>query len=1331
MEIVHAAGESPRRRLGVVLELAALLAVALGIPGMALAQDAGSPKLVPAKPAAAPTKAPAQGLGAPAKPPVVGRPPTKPRPPRMKILPGRLPLGQRWTGATPEEMALLNVRRARHGKADAVAGLLIAHALDERAHHNLVRNGLASVASGRSSVADDARWLGFMLRPVGMGKSWPGSQSVTYDTSPSPNGLVRNYSVLGPFQDSGGGLKTKEGPESSPNGWTDTSARYSWGAYDVSWHRTLPKSSSARGVPLDLYVHPREESCTYLASIVTLAPTTPGPVRMLVAATGSVRVLWDGADVGTSEDVHRSLVLDRMAFDIEAQPGPHLVSLKVCSSSVADQGRVRVRFTDGGKTPVKVSSSSSLSKGGWTPSTTADAVKRVPTTLEKALDIPPDPSVEQALVASIVRTFGGADDTRSTRAPGLLDRVAKDASISPDVMAITGWVSPYGANRSGWLNQAWERAAKKGDKKTASFAQRRLVAAHLGSGMPEWALALMRKDPLHTQQDSEAKLIRAAAKRAHGGAGLAQSALDDLLALQARLGSKTPLNVIREIASLSRGRPKIALDAYRRIASKAAEARGPGYVYAHRFLGAEAMERTAARVLDQQTSAAALVGIGRGLFDLGRYEWARETLYVATDLSPNHGDAFALLASARRARAAEQRRQGEETEDPRIAQANLRRSLDLEPGDVRAKAELAFRTLEKGDSATQAKGSKAKATAMRDEQYLVPADVIVARARKQPAKVGEHSDRQLHWVRVVTYHSDKRVSQLMHYSREIVIEPRTQHDLDERDVPSEGDTTELLFARVHRVDGTVAEPEEVQVGGSRPYIRWPDLKRGDIVEVAVRSWTAEPVGRRGDAPYYFIDYVGGMETRPILYNEVVVDSPKDSPLAIDVLGGKPDRVENLSEGGREIHRFIWDNPPKIADEPFAPRLAESVPVVVGSTYAGWGGFREWYREAVKGFTEPDDQVKRLAQELTKGKRTRDEKIEALFNFVADDIRYVNYQSGEWWLPNRPQELLARRQGDCDDKAMLLISLLKVVGVEATPVLVQTRHTALPTLLSSTKAAIPVFDHGIAYIPGKGDEPGIWLDATSPESRMGPLPAMDARARAFFIEDGEPKIIATPASDPSHHGVDAKWTIRLDASGAGDLVAKETHRGDSAFYLRMNLRQEDARAQWVERFMASGWFPTLEVKPDVDFREEKGGRAFLGYQARSEGFARREGTELAVPVSPVSTLTSKFAPLVKRTLPVVLPPSVAPGHHTAEIEIIAPKGFVFADLPPSGNEEAGEFGHAELEFRKVSADRVQVTRSMTFDMSTISVAKYAQWRSWLQRVDGMLHRVVRLVPEKGR
>jgi hypothetical protein len=1242
----------------------------------------------------------------------------------------------RWTAATPDEMADQLFARVQAGGDDALAALVVAASLDDRASFGRVRHGLRAVASSGSPLAGEARWLGLSLSPAPAGGTWPGTGAVAYDVPPDPDGMVKSFAILGPFRDTGEGLAHREGPEAPGERWNDTRARYAWGVYDVAWRRTLPASSTARGVPLDLYIHPRSESCTLLATRVTV-PTGAGPLVLHVAATGAVRLVWDGADVATSEDVHPHLVLDRMAARIDAAPGDHLAAVKVCSAAVGDDGRVRLRFTDERDRPLPLATSSDLGKLPAFPAPTAGPPRGITvlhTALEKALAHGDAPSVPQALAISVLRTLGGADDARSPRAPGLLDRVARSPEVTPDELALAGWISPFGANRSGWLNLARTRAEQAGaahDTGASAFAQRRLVAAHLASRYADWTLASAREEPLASATDPEAMLIKALVKKQLGSSGFSRSALDDMLAIDAASPDRTPISVLLELEGMPALAPETSLRVARRLAEIQHDARDAAYVDAFRHEGAAAMEKAAAEVLAEQTSIDGLLRIAQDLQDQGRSRWAREAFYLATELGPNRSGAFSGLASAREAVAADETRAGLPASEPRErASQSLLRARDLEPSDAMLKAEIAYR---KGP-ASEGSGEAAQASAgagheaQPDEAYIMKPEVFLQKGRERPVKKGEIVDRQLHWIRVVTYHPDKRVSQLMHYSREIVIEPRTEQDLFES-VPAEGDETELLFARVHKKDGSVVQPDEQSSGGRKPFIRWPDLKTGDVVEVAVRTWTSGPVGSRGDAPFYFIDYVGSTDTHPILFNEVVVDSPETSPLAVDVLNGKPGRFSRTAKNGRVVTTYTWDDPPGIPDEPLAPKLSEVLPVVVGSTFASWGDFREWYKAAVKGFTEPDDQVRRKAEELTAGKKTRDEKLKAIFEFVADDIRYVNYVSGEWWLPNRPQELLARRQGDCDDKAMLLITLLKAIGIDAHEVLVQTRYTGQPSLLRSERAAIPLFDHGIAYLPGEKGQPGIWLDATSPESRLGPLPSMDARTVAFFIDEGPARVIDTPASSPDEHGVDAKWTITLSPSGAGDLVAEERHSGDAAFELRMNLKQSDTRAQWVEQNLASGWFPTVQVTGDVEFKPDlPKGIAVLRYGAHSEGLGRREGDELAVPLAESSTLTSQLAPLVRRTLPVVLPAGTAPGHQTRSITIVAPPGYTFAELPPSGEVPGGDFGKAKLDFKRAGGkNAVVVTRSVIFDLATIPVDRYAKWRAWLQNVDGLMHRTVRLVP----
>ena len=1313
----------------------------------------------------------------------------------------RLP-DPRWTAETPDEMVDSAIRRAQAGGDDALAGFVIASFLDDRAAFGKARAGLDAIAASASPFADDARWLSARLQPDPKPAVWPGARLFSYDVPASTNGLVTGLAILGPFRDTGGGLDRREGPEAPGESFSDMGARYSWGVYEVAWRRAIPASATARGVPLDLYVHPRSESCTYVASKVSF-PAGTKKALLFGAASGTVRLIWDGKSVTKSEDVHTRMVLDRVGAEIDVTPGPHLVAAKVCSTAINDDGRVRLRFTDENRKPITVTTSSDLrglalppnedpnkkdepakaaapAKGGAAkpgggggkpvkqqgglgpkltdksktafagggkpvdkapiappagkgqkPATTAaktpaappapPAARPIETSLEKALKIKDDASAMQTLAASVLRVLAFADNATSPRAPGLLDRVTRDGTITADALAMAGWIATSGANKSGWLNLAYARGLAEKDRATAAFAQRRLAAGHISGSSPDWGFTSIEDEPMKSAKDPEARLMRSLAKRRMGGAGVAKVSLDEMTALAAELGDKAPISVWQEIADASHTQPEVRRAAMAKLVQMRPDARGPAYVRSFRQLGAAAMETAAAESLVRFTHASDFVTIGRELFEAGRYPWARELYYMATVLGPNRTPGFTGLAESRRAIAALDPKSKSADDERRKANDALLRARDLDPGDPMVKAELALR-------AGNTKEAAASREKMRDEDYLPKPEEFLARARKSPAKKGEIFDRQLHWVRVVTYHPDERVSQLMHYAREIVIEPRTEGDLYEQSIPTEGGDTELLYARLHRKDGTVAQPEE-QSSGGRPFIRWPELHTGDVVEVAVRSWTDGPVGRRGDAPFYFIDYVGSTDTHPILYNEVVIDSAEGQRLAIDVLNGKVDRYDEQKKDGRVIQRYIWENPPIVPEEPLAPELSEVLPVVVGSTYAGWNEFREWYRGAVQGFTEPDAQTRRLAEELTKGKKTRDEKIRALFDFVADDIRYVNYVSGEWWLPNRPQELLARRQGDCDDKAMLLITLLKSIGIQATEVLVQTRYTARPSLLRSEKAAIPVFDHGIAYLPGEKGKPGMWLDATSPESRLGPLPSMDARAVALFVDEGAAKILDTPASSPDDHGIDAQWTIKLSPTGAGSLVAEEKHSGDAAFEARMNLKQPDARQQWVENYLSNGFFPTVQVKPEIDFKSDlPNGLITLKYSAESDGFARREGDELAVPLSETQTLTSQLAPLPKRTLPVSLPPSLAPGHQTRAITITAPAGYAFAELPPGGEENGGEFGKAKITFAKgKSKDTVVVTRSVAFDMSIVPLDKYEKWRSWLQRVDRLMHQTVRLLP----
>ncbi len=237
--------------------------------------------------------------------------------------------------------------------------------------------------------------------------------------------------------------------------------------------------------------------------------------------------------------------------------------------------------------------------------------------------------------------------------------------------------------------------------------------------------------------------------------------------------------------------------------------------------------------------------------------------------------------------------------------------------------------------------------------------------------------------------------------------------------------------------------------------------------------------------------------------------------------------------------------------------------------------------------------------------------------VSDDIRYVNYVSGEWWLPNRPQQLLARREGDCDDKAMLLITLLKSIGITAEEVMCKRARprsrrfcdlNMSPHRCSITASrSCPAFSSQArpAQLP-----PEHFWTRRAPESRLGPLPSMDARAVALKMNAGPAEIVSMPASSPADHGSNVNWTITLKPDGSGDLSGEEEHTGDGAFWLRNILTEEGARQEYVRDNLLGAWFSVHGRRQGDRFqRRFTGGRAIVKYKAHSNVIARHEDSDL--------------------------------------------------------------------------------------------------------------------------
>ncbi len=134
-------------------------------------------------------------------------------------------------------------------------------------------------------------------------------------------------------------------------------------------------------------------------------------------------------------------------------------------------------------------------------------------------------------------------------------------------------------------------------------------------------------------------------------------------------------------------------------------------------------------------------------------------------------------------------------------------------------------------------------------------------------------------------------------------------------------------------------------------------------------------------------------------------------------------------------------------------------------------------------------------------------------FFQNEIPTLLRRFGVWnrgIMPHSAPEIFKAKYGDCKDKAILLITMLKEAGIDAYYTLVSTRHS-LPL-----KKNIPgfQFDHAIVAVPYKNSY--IFLDGTAEDVPLGELPIMDQGADAMIIKDGKPLFVKIPLSQSENN-----------------------------------------------------------------------------------------------------------------------------------------------------------------------------------------------------------------------
>lgn len=175
-----------------------------------------------------------------------------------------------------------------------------------------------------------------------------------------------------------------------------------------------------------------------------------------------------------------------------------------------------------------------------------------------------------------------------------------------------------------------------------------------------------------------------------------------------------------------------------------------------------------------------------------------------------------------------------------------------------------------------------------------------------------------------------------------------------------------------------------------------------------------------------------------------------------------------------------------------------------------------------------------------------DQISSLSLFVQDQIRYLGFENGvHAFQPHDPLQVFNQRYGDCKDKSVLLVGLLRSLGYEAYPIWVNTyRGKRLDDEVPSPM----VFNHCVMMAIHNGDT--AFVDPTQ-TNMGGKLPNMSfpQYGKGLVLKAGETKLLKFPALSSGSYEVTDTYGIAADNETASQFRVESYYRGNEADGMR--------------------------------------------------------------------------------------------------------------------------------------------------------------------------------------
>lgn len=388
------------------------------------------------------------------------------------------------------------------------------------------------------------------------------------------------------------------------------------------------------------------------------------------------------------------------------------------------------------------------------------------------------------------------------------------------------------------------------------------------------------------------------------------------------------------------------------------------------------------------------------------------------------------------------------------------------------------------------------------------------------------------------------------------------------------------------------------------------------------------------------------------------------------------------------------------------------PSGAGRGFLTWPEMGAWYGGLAQGRRDPSPELKQKVADLTAKTSTPMGKMVALTDFMQSDIRYVAILLGIGGVqPHPARDIFANRYGDCKDKATLLSTMLKEVGIDSYYVVI---HTERGGVTPSTPPHVGAFNHMILAIRLPEGVSDGRLIATLQDAKLGRLLIFDPTDEftpfgslrgelqgtyALLVTPDGGELVQMPQLLPVTSGVRRTAKLTLNSSGTLRGDVEDERVGDSGWWQRAELRgvEKDAdRIKPLENLMSHSLGSYTITKATVTNVKETSLPFVYKWSFVAQDYGKTAGNLLLVRPRVLGVESRSYLETKEpRKYPVEF---YGPAYDSDNFEITLPPGYVVDDLPAATDVDYS-FGsyHSKT---VVDGNIIRYTR--TFEIKQVSV-----------------------------